>query len=64
VKPSLPSTFALYLTEGNIEPEVVENMRTRARSGFNVDQYQLSVTPRLFHCCSTTKSLPEISSCE
>ena len=32
------SVFALYLEEGKIEPEVVENMRTWRHSGFSVDQ--------------------------
>jgi hypothetical protein len=30
--------FALYLAEEKIEPEVVENMRTRPHSGFSVNQ--------------------------
>jgi len=30
--------FALYLAEGKIEPEVVENMRSWPHSGFSVDQ--------------------------
>jgi len=30
--------FALYLAEGKIEPEVVDNMRTWQHSGFSVDQ--------------------------
>ncbi len=32
------SVFALYLAEGKIEPEVVENMRNWPHSGFSVDQ--------------------------
>jgi hypothetical protein len=32
------AVFALYLAEGKIEPEVVENMRTWRHSGFHVDQ--------------------------
>ena len=32
------AVFALYLAEGKIEPEVVENMRTWPHSGFHVDQ--------------------------
>jgi len=32
------AVFALYLAEGKIEPEVVENMRSWAHSGFHVDQ--------------------------
>jgi hypothetical protein len=32
------AVFALYLDEGKIEPEVVENMRTWQHSGFSVDQ--------------------------
>ena len=32
------AVFALYLAEGKIEPEVVENMRTWEHSGFSVDQ--------------------------
>lgn len=32
------AVFALYLDEGKIEPEVVENMRTWPHSGFSVDQ--------------------------
>ena len=32
------AVFALYLSEGKIEPEVVENMRTWPHSGFSVDQ--------------------------
>ena len=32
------AVFALYLAEGKIEPEVVENMRTWPHSGFSVDQ--------------------------
>lgn len=32
------AVFALYLSEGKIEPEVVENMRTWQHSGFSVDQ--------------------------
>lgn len=32
------AVFALYLAEGKIEPEVVENMRTWSHSGFSVDQ--------------------------
>ena len=32
------AVFALYLAEGKIEPEVVENMRTWPHSGFNTDQ--------------------------
>ena len=32
------AVFALYLNEGKIEPEVVENMRTWQHSGFSVDQ--------------------------
>jgi transposase-like protein len=32
------AVFALYLAEGKIEPEVVENMRTWQHSGFSVDQ--------------------------
>jgi Putative transposase len=32
------SVFALYLKEGKIEPEVVENMRSWEHSGFSVDQ--------------------------
>ena len=32
------AVFALYLAEGKIEPEVVENMRTWNHSGLSVDQ--------------------------
>ena len=32
------AVFALYLAEGKIEPEVVENMRAWPHSGFHVDQ--------------------------
>ena len=32
------AVFALYLAEGKIEPEVVENMRSWPHSGFSVDQ--------------------------
>jgi hypothetical protein len=32
------AVFALYLAEGKIEPEVVQNMRTWEHSGFSVDQ--------------------------
>jgi hypothetical protein len=32
------AVFSLYLAEGKIEPEVVENMRNREHSGFSVDQ--------------------------
>ena len=32
------AAFALYLAEDKIEPEVVENMRSRPHSGFSVDQ--------------------------
>jgi hypothetical protein len=32
------AVFALYLAEGKIEPEVIENMRTWPHSGFSVDQ--------------------------
>ncbi len=32
------AVFALYLDEGKIEPEVVENMRSWQHSGFSVDQ--------------------------
>ena len=32
------AVFALYLAEGKIEPEVVENMRAWPHSGFSVDQ--------------------------
>jgi len=32
------AVFALYLAEGKIEPEVVENMRSWQHSGFSVDQ--------------------------
>jgi hypothetical protein len=32
------AVFALYLAEGKIEPDVVENMRTWPHSGFSVDQ--------------------------
>lgn len=32
------AVFALYLAEGKIEPEVVENMRSWPHSGFHVDQ--------------------------
>ena len=32
------AVFALYLNEGKIEPEVVQNMRTWEHSGFSVDQ--------------------------
>ena len=32
------AVFALYLSEGKIEPEVVENMRSWQHSGFSVDQ--------------------------
>ena len=32
------AVFALYLDEGKIEPEVVQNMRTWDHSGFSVDQ--------------------------
>jgi hypothetical protein len=32
------AVFALYLAEGKIEPEVVENMRSWEHSGFSVDQ--------------------------
>jgi len=32
------AVFALYLAEGKIEPEVVQNMRTWQHSGFSVDQ--------------------------
>ena len=32
------AVFALYLAEGKIEPEVVDNMRTWQHSGFSVDQ--------------------------
>jgi hypothetical protein len=32
------AVFTLYLTEGKIEPEVVENMRTWQHSGFSIDQ--------------------------
>jgi len=32
------AVFALYLSKGKIEPEVVENMRTWPHSGFSVDQ--------------------------
>jgi len=32
------AVFALYLKEGKIEPEVVENMRSWEHSGFSVDQ--------------------------
>ena len=32
------AVFALYLAEGKIEPEVVDNMRTWPHSGFSVDQ--------------------------
>ena len=32
------AVFDLYLAEGKIEPEVVENMRTWPHSGFSVDQ--------------------------
>ncbi len=31
------AVFALYLAEGKIEPEVVENMRSWPHSGFSVD---------------------------
>jgi len=34
----LEAVFDLYLAEGKIEPEVVENMRTWQHSGFSVDQ--------------------------
>jgi len=30
--------FTLYLPEGKIEPEVVENMQTWPNSGFSIDQ--------------------------
>ena len=32
------AVFTLYLAEGKIEPEVVENMRSWEHSGFSVDQ--------------------------
>ena len=32
------TVFSLYLSEGKIEPEVVENMRSWEHSGFSVDQ--------------------------
>jgi hypothetical protein len=32
------AVFALYLAEGKVEPEVVDNMRTWPHSGFSVDQ--------------------------
>ena len=32
------AVFSLYLSEGKIEPEVAENMRTWQHSGFSVDQ--------------------------
>lgn len=32
------AVFALYLNEGKIEPEVVENMRSWEHGGFSVDQ--------------------------
>jgi len=32
------SVFDLYLSEGKIEPEVMENMRSWEHSGFSVDQ--------------------------
>ena len=32
------AVFALYLAQGKIEPEVVENMRTWPHTGFHVDQ--------------------------
>jgi hypothetical protein len=32
------AVFALYLAEGKIEHEVVENMRTWPHTGFHVDQ--------------------------
>ena len=32
------AVFALYLAEGKVEPEVVENLRTWPHSGFSVDQ--------------------------
>jgi hypothetical protein len=32
------AVFALYLSEGQIEPEVLDNMRTWPHSGFSVDQ--------------------------
>ena len=32
------AVFSLYLSEGKIEPEVVENMRSWEHSGFSVDQ--------------------------
>ncbi len=32
------AVFALYLAEGKIEPEVMENMRSWEHSGFSVDQ--------------------------
>jgi len=32
------AVFSLYLSEGKIEPEVVENMRSWKHSGFSIDQ--------------------------
>lgn len=32
------AVFSLYLSEGKIEPEFVENMRSWEHSGFSVDQ--------------------------
>jgi hypothetical protein len=32
------AVFSLYLSEGKIEPEVVENMRSWEHGGFSVDQ--------------------------
>jgi hypothetical protein len=32
------AVFSLYLAEGKIEPQVVENMRTWKHTGFSIDQ--------------------------
>ena len=39
------AVFALYLSEGKIEPEVVENMRTWQHSGFSVDHVSMRIRP-------------------
>jgi hypothetical protein len=35
------AVFSLYLSEGKIEPEVVDNMQSWEYSGFSVDQAEL-----------------------
>jgi ribosomal protein S27E len=49
------AVFALYLAQGKIEPEVVENMRAWPHSGFSVDQSITAGTPTSREACAARR---------